>query len=32
MLISCNSFLEDGQSEWQCTICYYENHPAKREW
>ncbi|EQC25918.1 hypothetical protein SDRG_16217 [Saprolegnia diclina VS20] len=26
-----DSFLENGESEWQCSICYHDNHPAKRE-
>ncbi|RLO11761.1 hypothetical protein DYB28_006247 [Aphanomyces astaci] len=26
-----DSFLEAGESEWQCSVCYHENHPAKRE-
>ncbi|TYZ68530.1 hypothetical protein PybrP1_000154 [[Pythium] brassicae (nom. inval.)] len=26
-----DSFIEAGEVEWQCTVCYHENHPAKRE-
>ena len=26
-----DSVLHDGQVEWQCSVCYHENHPAKRE-
>ncbi|GAB9474626.1 Hect e3 ubiquitin ligase [Globisporangium polare] len=26
-----DSFIEAGEIEWQCTVCYHENHPAKRE-
>ncbi|CAH0484391.1 unnamed protein product [Peronospora farinosa] len=26
-----DSALHDGQVEWQCSVCYHENHPAKRE-
>lgn len=26
-----DSFIQEGESEWQCTVCYYENHPAKKE-
>lgn len=26
-----DSFLEEGEHEWQCSICYHENHPAKPE-
>lgn len=29
-LCAC-SFIEAGEIEWQCTVCYHENHPAKRE-
>lgn len=30
-LCLCNSYVEAGEVEWQCSICYHENHPAKRE-
>ncbi|GMF43327.1 unnamed protein product [Phytophthora fragariaefolia] len=26
-----DSVIQDGQAEWQCSVCYHENHPAKRE-
>ncbi|OQR81711.1 HECT E3 ubiquitin ligase, partial [Thraustotheca clavata] len=26
-----DSFIEHGESEWQCSVCYHDNHPAKRE-
>ncbi|EGZ25311.1 hypothetical protein PHYSODRAFT_480872 [Phytophthora sojae] len=26
-----DSVVQDGQAEWQCSVCYHENHPAKRE-
>ncbi|TMW66077.1 hypothetical protein Poli38472_003842 [Pythium oligandrum] len=26
-----DSFIEAGEVEWQCTVCYHENHPAKHE-
>ncbi|POM73757.1 HECT E3 ubiquitin ligase, partial [Phytophthora palmivora] len=26
-----DSIVQDGQTEWQCSVCYHENHPAKRE-
>ncbi|KAF0701239.1 Aste57867_8276 [Aphanomyces stellatus] len=26
-----DSFLESGETEWQCSVCYHDNHPAKRE-
>ncbi|ETP44797.1 hypothetical protein F442_08675 [Phytophthora nicotianae P10297] len=26
-----DSIIQDGQEEWQCSVCYHENHPAKRE-
>ncbi|KAL7690766.1 putative HECT domain, Zinc finger, RanBP2-type, HECT, E3 ligase catalytic domain-containing protein [Plasmopara halstedii] len=26
-----DSVIPDGQEEWQCSVCYYENHPAKKE-
>ncbi|KAG7393302.1 hypothetical protein PHYBOEH_006144 [Phytophthora boehmeriae] len=26
-----DSFIQHGQTEWQCSVCYHENHPAKRE-
>ncbi|DAZ93420.1 TPA: hypothetical protein N0F65_000071 [Lagenidium giganteum] len=26
-----DSFIEAGEVEWQCSVCYHENHPAKRE-
>ncbi|KAG3098656.1 hypothetical protein PI125_g15270 [Phytophthora idaei] len=26
-----DSVIQDGQEEWQCSVCYHENHPAKRE-
>lgn len=26
-----HSYVEAGEVEWQCSICYHENHPAKRE-
>jgi hypothetical protein len=26
-----DSYVEAGEVEWQCSICYHENHPAKRE-
>ncbi|OWZ04868.1 HECT E3 ubiquitin ligase [Phytophthora megakarya] len=26
-----DSVVQDGQTEWQCSVCYHENHPAKRE-
>ncbi|ETV96234.1 hypothetical protein, variant [Aphanomyces invadans] len=26
-----DSFLEAGESEWQCSVCYHDNHPAKHE-
>ncbi|KAH9095016.1 hypothetical protein LEN26_017969 [Aphanomyces euteiches] len=26
-----DSFIEAGETEWQCSICYHDNHPAKRE-
>jgi hypothetical protein len=26
-----DSFVEGGELEWQCTVCYHENHPAKHE-
>ncbi|GLD92579.1 hypothetical protein PINS_up001138 [Pythium insidiosum] len=26
-----DSFIENGEVEWQCSVCYHENHPAKHE-
>lgn len=26
-----DSVIQDGQEEWQCSICYNENHPVKKE-
>ncbi|KAG1690645.1 hypothetical protein DVH05_027908 [Phytophthora capsici] len=26
-----DSALQDGQEEWQCSVCYHDNHPAKKE-
>ncbi|KAL3663968.1 hypothetical protein V7S43_010856 [Phytophthora oleae] len=26
-----DSAIQDGQEEWQCSVCYHDNHPAKRE-
>ncbi|KAH7463158.1 hypothetical protein KRP22_001765 [Phytophthora ramorum] len=26
-----DSVIQDGQAEWQCSVCYHENHPSKRD-